>query len=67
MTVLEISPTHREIAAWIGCTREVVSLQVEALKRKRLILTRGHQIVIPSLMALEKELSSVRTTLTPHV
>lgn len=58
---LELSPTHREIAAWIGTTRETASLQVEALKKKKLIRTRGRQLIIPSLPALEKELSSVRT------
>lgn len=58
---LELSPTHREIAAWIGTTRETVSLQVEALKKKKLIVTRRRQLIIPSLPALEKELSSVRT------
>lgn len=63
---LELSPTHREIAAWIGTTRETASLQVEVLKKKKLIATRGRQLTIPSLPALEKELSSVRTGRAPH-
>ncbi|MBI3342927.1 Crp/Fnr family transcriptional regulator, partial [Candidatus Gottesmanbacteria bacterium] len=57
---LELSPTHREIAAWIGTTRETVSLQVEALKKKKLLLSSGRQLIIPSLPALEKELSASR-------
>lgn len=63
---LELSPTHREIAAWIGTTRETASLQVEALKKKKLIATRGRQLMIPSIPALEKELSSVRTGRAAH-
>ncbi len=59
---LEVSPTHKEIAAWIGTTRETASLQIEALKRKSLVLTRGRQLIIPSLSALEKELSAARLT-----
>lgn len=59
---LELSPTHREIAAWIGTTRETASLQVEALKRKKLLRSRGRQLIIPSLAALEKELSAIRPT-----
>lgn len=57
---LEVSPTHKEISAWIGTTRETASLQVEALKKKKLLVSRGRQLIIPSLSALEKELSSVR-------
>ncbi|MDP1721937.1 MAG: Crp/Fnr family transcriptional regulator [Candidatus Gottesmanbacteria bacterium] len=57
---LEVSPTHKEISAWIGTTRETASLQVEALKKKKLLVSRGRQLVIPSMTALEKELSSVR-------
>ena len=63
---LDLSPTHREIAAWIGTTRETASLQVEALKKKKLLTARGRQLIIPSLRALEKELSSVRPGRTPH-
>ncbi|MBI3956137.1 Crp/Fnr family transcriptional regulator [Candidatus Gottesmanbacteria bacterium] len=63
---LELSPTHREIAAWIGTTRETASLQVEALKRKKLLRSRGRQLIIPSLAALEKELSATRPVRAPH-
>lgn len=57
---LEVSPTHKEISAWIGTTRETASLQVESLKKKKLLISRGRQLIIPSMTALEKELSSVR-------
>lgn len=57
---LEVSPTHKEISAWIGTTRETASLQIEALQKKKLLVSRGRQLIIPSLSALEKELSSVR-------
>ncbi|MBI5620477.1 Crp/Fnr family transcriptional regulator [Candidatus Gottesmanbacteria bacterium] len=58
--LFELSPTHREIAAWIGTTRETASLQVEALKKKKLLRTRGRQFIVPSLIALEKELTLIR-------
>src|SRR3989344_5240807 len=38
---LDLLLTHREIAAWIGTTRETASLQVEALKKKKLLKTHG--------------------------
>ena len=53
--VIPISLAHREIASWIGTTRETASIQMEMLKKKGLIFTRGRQIVIKSLGALEKE------------
>ncbi len=54
--VLPISLTHKEVAAWIGTTRETASLQIETLKRKRLIQYKRRSILIPSVAALEKEL-----------
>lgn len=47
--------THREIAAWIGTTRETASLQIEALKRKKLISYNGRNIVVVDKRALERE------------
>ncbi len=52
---LSLPLTHKEIAAWIGTTRETASLQIEALKKKRLIEYSRRMIVIPNLSALEKE------------
>ncbi len=59
--MLDLTPTHREIAAWIGTTRETASLQVEALKKRKLLKSHGRQLIIASIAALEKELSSART------
>lgn len=53
--VLPIHLAHREIAAWVGCTRETVSVQMEALLQKKLIATQGRKLVIQNLPALEKE------------
>lgn len=64
---LELSPTHKEISAWIGTTRETASLQIEVLKKKKLLVSRGRQLIIPSLGALEKELSSVRPGRIPRI
>ncbi|MBI3955832.1 hypothetical protein HY339_01100 [Candidatus Gottesmanbacteria bacterium] len=38
----------------------------EALKRKKLLRSRGRQLIIPSLAALEKELSATRPVRAPH-
>jgi CRP/FNR family transcriptional regulator, cyclic AMP receptor protein len=56
IVVLHVSLTHREIAAWIGTTRETASLQIEALKKKNLISYNGRQIRIQSVSRLEQEL-----------
>lgn len=63
---LDLSLTHREVAAWIGTTRETASLQMEELKKKKLLLTRGRQLIIPSLINLEKELSLYRHSHQVH-
>lgn len=55
VTLISVPLAHREIAAWIGATRETASVQMEALKKKGLIKTRGRQLIIPSIAALEKE------------
>lgn len=55
--VIPVPVTHREIAAWIGTTRETASLQVEALKKRGLISYRRRQVVIPSMKVLEKEVA----------
>lgn len=53
--VIPMNLAHREIAAWVGCTRETVSVQMERLRQKGLIATRGRTLVIKNLAALEKE------------
>ncbi len=57
---LTIPLTHKEIAAWIGTTRETVSLQIEELKKKNLITYNKRSIIIPSVSALEKEVDSLQ-------
>jgi len=52
---LSIPLTHKEIASWIGTTRETASLQIEMLKRKKLITYNRRFIVIPDIDVLEKE------------
>ena len=54
--VLPMPVTHREIAAWIGTTRETASLQVGILKKRGCICYRRRQLVIPSIKILEKEI-----------
>lgn len=48
--------THREIAAWIGTTRETASLQIETLKKKKLIEYHRRYILVPDISQLEKEI-----------
>jgi CRP/FNR family transcriptional regulator, cyclic AMP receptor protein len=52
---LAIPLTHKEIAAWIGTTRETASLQIEELKKKHLIEYDKRTIIIPNIRMLEKE------------
>jgi len=53
--VLPVPVTHREIAAWIGTTRETASAQVALLKKLGLIQCRRRLLVISSLKRLETE------------
>lgn len=55
---LSIPLTHREIAAWIGTTRETASLQIETLKRKKLISYNRRLITITDVSLLSKEVPS---------
>lgn len=47
--------THREIAAWVGATRETASLQMEVLKKKGFITYTRSAISIKNINALLKE------------
>lgn len=51
-----ITITQREIAAWIGSTRETASLQVEELKRRGLIVYKNRKITVPDIKKLEEML-----------
>lgn len=54
---LQVPLTHREIASWIGTTRETASLQVETLLKKGILMTKGRQLIIKDLPALQKQIS----------
>lgn len=54
---LKIPLTHREIASWIGTTRETASLQVETLVKKGLLFTRGRLLVVRDFTQLQKEIN----------
>lgn len=58
---LDLPIAHREIASWIGTTRETASLQIEALKRKGIILSKGRQLYLPDRKRLEEEIASIKT------
>lgn len=45
--------THQEIADWLGTTRETVSLQMEQLKRKRILSYQSGTITVHSIRRLE--------------
>jgi len=53
---LSIPLTHREIASWIGTTRETASLQVENLVKKGLLMTKGRVLIIKDPAELKKEI-----------
>lgn len=54
-TMLRIPLTHREIASWIGTTRETASLQMEQLKNEQIIYYRGRTIIITDMEQLKKQ------------
>lgn len=54
---LPIKVTHKDIASWIGTTRETASIQMELLKKQQLILYQRRAILVPSLSALRKEIN----------
>lgn len=49
---LSVPLTHREIASWIGTTRETASLQMEGLIKKGFVKMRGRQIILTNLEKL---------------
>lgn len=54
---LPVAFPHRELAAWLGLTRETTSLQVETLKRRKLIAYNRRHIIIPDIKKLERAIS----------
>ena len=55
---LTVPLTHREIASWIGTTRETASLQIEGLIKKGLVVTHGRQIILPNIEKLRVSIAS---------
>lgn len=53
---LSIPLTHREIASWIGTTRETASLQVENLVKKGFLATRGRLLIVKDPIKLKAEI-----------
>lgn len=49
---LNVPLTHREIASWIGTTRETASIQMEKLIKKGFVKMRGRQILLPAIEKL---------------
>ena len=60
---LKIPLTHKEIAAWIGTTRETASLQIEELKRKGLITYDRRCIIIPDISLLSGQIPQTRESI----
>ena len=56
--VLDVPLTHKEVASWIGTTRETASLQMESLKKKGLVVYEGRTLIIPNTDRLEREIES---------
>lgn len=56
--MLNVPLTHKEVASWIGTTRETASLQMESLKKKGLVEYEGRTLIIPSVEQLEQEIES---------
>jgi len=54
--LIRLPLTHREIASWIGTTRETASLQVELLQERGIITKKGRLLIICNLAALQKEM-----------
>lgn len=52
---LRIPLAHREIASWIGTTRETASIQIELLQKKGIIRTQGRILVVRDITRLQKE------------
>ncbi len=52
--LIPIPFTHKEIASWIGTTRETASLQLEEMKKRGLISYKKHLLLIKDLPKLQK-------------
>lgn len=55
--IIPVDFPHREMASWIGTTRETATLQVESLMKKGLISSKHGKIKILDFDKLKKEIS----------
>lgn len=53
--IIKLPITHKEVASWIGTTRETASLQIEALKRKGFLTNKGRMFIVKDLGKSDKE------------
>jgi len=54
---IDIPLTHREIASWLGISRETASRQIELLMSKQVITqAKNHTLIINDISALEAEI-----------
>ena len=54
---IQLPLTHKELATWIGTTRETTSIQMESLKKKGLISYTRKMLVVKNLKKLENEMT----------
>lgn len=52
---IKLPITHKEIASWIGTTRETASLQIEDLKRRGFIASRGRILIVKDISKLKQQ------------
>ncbi len=62
MVTLPVPFPHRELAAWLGLTRETTSLQVETLARQKFISYQHRHIIIADIKKLQHELTRLPKT-----
>ena len=55
--LIRLPLAHREIASWIGTTRETASLQVETLVKKGLLVTKGRLLIVRDAALLQREIT----------
>ena len=58
--------THKELAAWIGSSRETISRKLDILRTKNLIKNKGKYILISDIKLLEKELNKASATISQN-
>lgn len=58
--IIHLSLTHKEIASWIGTTRETASLQLEQMKKQGFIDYQRKYILIRNPQNLQKEIRKIK-------